>query len=85
MNAFCCRASHSEHDDQKLHKQPPLDRVVSLPQAVASRSLEFGRLSGLRGLGVARSRVRIVGGYTARRKPVEIDGITRGALDAAMT
>src|SRR5262245_3829091 len=36
----------SEHDDQELHQGLPLDHTASLHQAVASRSLNLGRISG---------------------------------------
>jgi uncharacterized protein (TIGR00251 family) len=35
-------------------------------------------------LGIARSRVRVAAGHTSRRKVVEIDGVSRDAVMAAL-
>jgi uncharacterized protein len=35
-------------------------------------------------LDIARSRVRVAGGHTSRRKVIEIDGVTRDAIIAAL-
>jgi uncharacterized protein len=35
-------------------------------------------------LDIARSRVRVAGGHTSRRKVIEIDGVTRDAIITAL-